>query len=311
MRHASAPSITARFFHRLLRSTLKPGAVGDDFVDDLRSAIDRPPPTLLPRGVGRRPLVSGKLGSTAGEWVGVESATRHVILLHGGYYVAGSPASYRNLAGRLAVGAGAQVFLVDYRRAPEHPYPAALEDAMTVYRALLDDGVEPTSIAIVGDSAGGGLALALLLRIRTSRWPLPAAAVLFSPWTDLTCSNPSIDRNDGADAMLSADALRAAATLYAADHDVRDPELSSIGADLAGLPPLFVTVDRSELLFDDAKVFSDRAREADVKVHLEIAEGLFHIWPVLVPFLPEARATVRRVIAFLDQHLAPRASRPR
>lgn len=284
---------------------MKEAAGGDDFVDQLRRRTDGPSlPSLLGRGVGTRPFARGELGSVGGEWVGVPAARRHVLYLHGGYYVAGGPPVYRNLAARLASGLGADVAIVDYRLAPEHPYPAAVDDAFGAYQALLASGLEPSAIAVAGDSAGGGLTLAMLLRAASEGVPMPAAAVCFSPWVDLTCSGASIDGNDEDDDMLTADGLRAAARLYAGSHDPALPEISPLFGDLAGLPPLFVSVDRSEVLLDDSLRLVERARAAGVRVELREERELFHVWPVVVPYLREARRSVAEVVAFLDGELA-------
>jgi epsilon-lactone hydrolase len=299
------PSVTARIVRRALRARLKSTPVGDRFVEESRRRIDGGPLlTILNRRVGRRPIEPDELSSTVGEWVGAPAARRHVLYLHGGYYIAGQPRTYRNLAGRLAAGLAADVLLVRYRLAPEHPYPAAVEDGLAAYRAVLDEGVDPGTVAFAGDSAGGGLTLAVLLRARAEDLPLPGAAVLLSPWTDLTCRAPSIDANDEADDMLSAAALRRAAALYAGSSDLADPEISPLFADLSGLPPLFVTVDSSETLLDDSLRLVERARAAGTRVELRQATGLFHIWPFMVPFVPEARRTVAEVLAFLDRELA-------
>ncbi len=284
---------------------MKPASCGDRFVEESRRRIDRGPvPSLLSRQVGHRPILTDEFGPMQGEWVGVPAAQRHVLYLHGGYYIAGRPRPYRNLAGRLATGLNADILILDYRLAPEHPYPAALEDALTTYQRLVETGVDPATVAIAGDSAGGGLTLAVLLRAKTEGVPLPGAAVLFSPWTDLTCSGASVDRNDQADDMLSAAALRAAAACYAGPCDLNNPEISPLFGDLSGLPPMFVTVDNSETLLDDSLRLLEQTRASGTRSELRQTTGLFHIWPVLVPYLREARGTVAEVVAFLDRELA-------
>lgn len=299
------PSVSARLMRWAMRSTMKPRSSGDGVVEETRQRIHRGLAlTMLGRRVGLRPMPEGELGAARGEWVGVPAARRHILYLHGGYYVAGQPRSYRNLAARLAGGLDADVLLLDYRLAPAHPYPAAVLDATTAYRGLLDRGLDPTSLAVVGDSAGGGLALTLLLRAKSQGLPLPGAAVLLSPWTDLTCSAASVDRNDSNDDMLSAAALRAAARCYAGTADPHDPDVSPLFGDLSGLPPLFVTVDDSEILLDDSTRLVERALAAGTRCHLHTSTGLLHIWPVLVPYVREARATVAEAVAFLDRELA-------
>ncbi len=298
-------SIGARIIRRGLRRIIKPTEVDERFVTRLRRRTSRQPvPTFPRRGIERQVIAPGELGRAGGEMLRTTGATRHLLYLHGGYYLAGSPKMYRSLTGRLARGLDANVVVPEYRLAPEHPYPAAVDDAVGAYRALLEAGVDPAAIAVAGDSAGGGLALAMLVRARTTGLAMPAAAVLLSPWTDLSGSAPSVDRNDTADDMLSAAALRYAAACYAGSHDRSDPELSPIRADLTGLPPLFVTVDDSEILLDDALGLAERVRDLGGRVTLRRSTGLFHVWPIVVPVLREARETVADIVAFLDAELA-------
>jgi acetyl esterase/lipase len=179
-----------------------------------------------------------------------------------------------------------------------------LDDALAAYQALLETGVDPRAVAVAGDSAGGGLALALLHRLKDEALPQPGAIALLSPWADLTCTNPSLDANDEVDDMLTAAALRDAAALYAGTTPLDDPLVSPALGDLSGLPPMIVTVDESETLFDDARLLVERATEAGTPCELHRTTGLFHVWPVAVPFLPESRATVAQVVAFLDRVLA-------
>ena len=176
------PSLTARLVRRVLRRTVKPAELDDGFVAEIRKRVDGGPSlTLTGRRLQRRELRPGELGDATGEWVGVAGARRHVLYLHGGYYIAGQTKTYRYLAGRLATGLGADVVVLRYRLAPEHQYPAALDDAISAYRAMLAKGVDPRSVAIVGDSAGGGLAMALVLRAKQQGLPLPATAAVLSP----------------------------------------------------------------------------------------------------------------------------------
>ncbi len=299
------PSLPARLFAAFLRAQVKPVTWAPDTIEADRMRIDGgPTPALLGKGVSVRPLRPDELGAAKGEWVGVAGARRHILYLHGGYYLAGVTTTYHNLAGRLAGGLGAEVVLLEYPLAPEHPYPAALDAGLAAYRALLESGVDPSTVAIVGDSAGGGLTLAVLLRAKAEGLPMPAAAVVLSPWTDLTCTAESIERNDQSDVIVSARSARAAAAHYAGATALDDPGVSPLLGDLAGLPPLYVAVDRSEALLDDSLRLVERAQEAGVRCELEQTSGLFHIWPVLVPLLREARATVGNVVRFLDHELA-------
>ena len=298
-------SLVARGVKLYARKVMKPAPVEPDAaVRHLRRVIDNVPmPSVLPRAVARRPLAPGELGDVTGEWVGVPAALRTVLHHHGGGYVSGRPATNRNVAGRLARGLRAQVLLAAYRLAPEHPHPAALQDALSSYRRLLDR-CDPAAIAVSGDSAGGGLTLALLQRLRDEGLPLPAAGVLISPWTDLTGESPSHSGNDAADDMLSRTTLLAAAGAYLAGNDARAPSASPALGDLGGLPPLLVTVDESEVLLDDSTRVVEGVRAAGGEATLIRRSGLFHVWPVMVPYFPEARQTVNEMVAFLDRHLS-------
>jgi acetyl esterase/lipase len=285
---------------------MKPSVADESFVRSLRRRTGGGLPARRAdrRRVSRRPVEATELDGVRGEWLEVAAPRRHVLYLHGGYYLAGGVKSYRRLAARMAAELDANVVLVDYRLAPEHPYPAALDDVFSAYRAILAAGVAPTTVAIAGDSAGGGLALATTLRAKASGLPLPGALVLFSPWTDLTCSNPSVDRNDRADDMLSAAALRYASACYTGSIDPADERVSPGLADLAGMPPVFVTVDESETLLDDSLHLVDRIERAGGRAVLRRSTGLLHIWPTLLGLLPEASAAVSEVSAFLATELS-------
>lgn len=284
---------------------MKPSVADASFVRALRRRTSGGLPTRITdrRRVSRRPVDPSELNGVEGEWLEVTTPRRHLLYLHGGYYLAGGPKPYLRLAARLAADLDANVVLLDYRLAPEHPYPAAVDDAFKAYKAFLDAGVAPQAMAIAGDSAGGGLALATALRARRSGLPLPGALVVFSPWTDLSCSNPSVDGNDRADDMLSAAALRYASACYAGPNDPANEEISPGLADLAGLPPVFVTVDDSEALLDDSLNLVKRIEGSGGRAVLHRSSGLLHIWPTLLGLLPEADATVREVSDFLAAEL--------
>lgn len=225
----------------------------------------------------------------ASEWLAPRPPDRGVILyLHGGGYVACSPATHRPITAGMARRSRAAVYAPDYRLAPEHPYPAAVDDAERAYRWLVDRGVPPGEIVVAGDSAGGGLAVALLHRLRATARPLPAGAVLFSPWTDLTGSGASARTNDGKCAMFRPENLADFAACYAGPAERRHPEVSPLFGSLGGLPPVHIQVDADELLRDDAVRLHEGILAAGGASELRIAEGLFHCWQMLDGLIPEA-----------------------
>lgn len=249
-----------------------------------------------------------------GEWLEREAdlaqhvAVRTMLYCHGGGYYFCSPASHRPLVFCLAARSGARTFSLDYRLAPEHPFPAALEDALAAYRALLADGTPAESIVIAGDSAGGGLALATLVALRDAGDPLPAAGVLFSPWTDLAATGATIESNDGLDPMFCGAAIGRAARFYIGDADPTDPYLSPLYADFTGLPPLLIQVGSTEVLLDDARRVADGARAAGVKVEFEVWPAMPHVWHLWTPYVPEAKAALERAAQFIRLHAAERTA---
>jgi acetyl esterase/lipase len=247
-----------------------------------------------------------------GEWLTPPvRADATVLYLHGGGYYFCSPRSHRAITFGLAARAKATVFSLDYRLAPEHRFPAALDDSVAAYRRLLADGVEAQSIVIVGDSAGGGLALATLLALRDAGDPLPAAAVLFSPWTDLTSSGESMQKNEGRDPMYHATVFPRVASQYLGDGDPTNPYASPLFGSFAGLPPLLIQVGDTELLLDDSTRVASKARAAGVRVELEIWCDVPHIFQIWAPFMPEANRALARAVEFIVSATSPReAHRP-
>jgi acetyl esterase/lipase len=248
-----------------------------------------------------------------GEWIEPKdpnhAAQRRCILyFHGGAYVAMSARTHRSVTSRLALWSNARLFALDYRLAPEHPFPAALEDAVAAYRALIAAGAQPSRTVVAGDSAGGGLALALLLALRDAHEPLPAAALLFSPWTDLAATGKSIVDNDAADALLFGSWVAPEARHYLGDTPATNPLASPVYADLTGLPPLFIQVGDSEVLLDDSRRVFENAKKVGVEATLQIWRGVPHGWQVFAPVLPEGRAALRQASAFIVAQLAPNRS---
>lgn len=229
---------------------------------------------------------------------------RNVLLLHGGGYVMGSPKAYRSLSSAIASASGASVYAIDYRLAPEHPFPAALDDAVAAYRELLERGCDPEKLAFCGDSAGGGLVVATLVAARDAGLPLPVAAVLISPWVDMEMSGASIARNGVAEPILTNAGLADMAKAYLGGvTPPRDPRVSPIYADLHGLPPLMIQVGSHESLLDDALTLARKAAEADVRVRLEVRPQMFHGFHSRSGALQEAVETIAAVGEFLRDRL--------
>lgn len=231
-----------------------------------------------------------------------DSDARRVLLyLHGGGYTLGSPRTHRALSSHLAAAARTQVFVPDYRLAPEHPYPAALEDAVATYRALLDR-FTPGNIAIGGDSAGGGLALCLALALREAQLPPPAALLLISPWTDLSLSGETVTSKCEADPMLGRPWLQRAADAYRGHLSLTDPRVSPLFADLDGLPPTLIQVGGDEILLSDSQRLAERARAIGLDLRLEVEDGLWHDFQIHAGVLKAADAAIQRIASFLNEH---------
>ncbi|MES2303778.1 MAG: alpha/beta hydrolase [Pseudomonadota bacterium] len=227
-----------------------------------------------------------------------------LLYFHGGGYIAGSARGYRGLPTALAAAANLAAVAIDYRLAPEAPFPAAIDDGVAAYLALLGSGVAADRIVFAGDSAGGGLVMATLLKLRDAGHPLPAAAVLLSPWVDLAGQGASFEGKAVADPSLTPAGLRASAVHYLGGEDARNPLASPVHADLAGLPPLLIQVGSSEILLDDAVRLAGAAGAADTFVKLEIWPEMIHVWQSFAFMLPEGAAAVAEIGTFLTTQLA-------
>jgi len=226
---------------------------------------------------------------------------RVILYLHGGSYISGSINSHRPLASNIAIASKARVLLVDYRLAPEHPHPAAVEDAMAAYKWLLAGNTDPAHLAVAGDSAGGGLALALLISLREAHIQLPAACVCISPLTDMAFSGASWEGNAAADLVIDARKELAFAQMYLGGCEPHGPLVSPLYADLQGLPPLLVQVGASERLLSDSTRLVQRAQLAGVNAVLDEWEMMQHVWHFAAPFIPEGRRAVQRMGEFIDR----------
>lgn len=227
-----------------------------------------------------------------------------LLYLHGGGYAIGSPVSHRHLVAALAAASRTRAYALDYRRAPEHPFPAAVDDALAAYRGLLDAGVAPGSIVVGGDSAGGGLTAAALLAIRDAGLDLPAAGVLISPWADLTNGSESYRTHADRDPLVFQEDIDRWRDAYLAGADPRAPLASPLHADLAGLPPLLIHVGSEEVLLDDSRKLAERCEAAGVEAELEVWPDMIHVWHWFGEYLDEAGSAVRRIGEYVRARLA-------
>jgi epsilon-lactone hydrolase len=222
-----------------------------------------------------------------------------IVYLHGGAYVSGSPRSYRRLTSHLARAAGCQIIAVDYRLAPEHPYPATLDDSLAVYRGLLAEGRDAARLFIAGDSAGGGLTLATAVSLRDAGLPLLAGLLCIAPWTDLTGSGESMRTRNHRERMMTPSGMAIDARNYAGTESLTHPLISPIFADLAGLPPLMIQVGDDEVLLDDSTRIADAASRHDISVSLHVWPHLWHVWHLYAGLFPEATAAIQEMADFV------------
>ena len=224
----------------------------------------------------------------------------HILYLHGGGYMMGSPEIYRSPVGLISNMTNTVVTAVDYRLAPENPYPAGIEDCVTAYLALKDETGD--TIAVAGDSAGGGATLATAVSLRDNHSLSPSCLYLISPWLDLTHSGESMKTKGGVDVMLAPDWIRTAADRYRGNEDASNPGISPLFADLKDLPPMLIQVGDEELLLSDSERLADLASKVGVKVEIEIAKGLWHVYPLFGGFIPEGKKSLKEAVRFINEH---------
>jgi monoterpene epsilon-lactone hydrolase len=290
-------SVAAHLLNPVLRYQVKRKLKAASDPAAVRSAFKTNLPD--PRGVRYTEAV---VGGVPGEWVEPAVGARPamtLLYLHGGGYIVCSAQTHRPITGGFAK-RGIRVFAANYRLAPENPYPAAVDDGLAAYRGLLDQGVLPDHLAIAGDSAGGGLALAVLLAAKDAGLPMPARVVLFSPWTDLAGTGASAIENDGRDPMIVGSKIGEGAKLYLGETDPLTPYASPLYGDLAGLPPLMIHVGANEVLRDDSVRLDAKARAAGVVSLLRIWPVVAHVWPLFHSFVPEGRQTLDAGAAFIS-----------
>ena len=240
-----------------------------------------------------------------GEWISdpkTVSGGKVVYYLHGGGYISGSAKTGRPLTVPLASQMGVRLFSLDYRLAPEHHFPAGLDDAVAGYHWLLSSGIAPRNISVMGDSAGGGMTLALAMRLREAGDPLPACLVCLSPWTDMTASGKSIAANSERDPMFVADDIHRYANAYLGDQSRLDPLASPLLGNLTDLPPMLIQVGGNEVLLDDARSLDEKVRAAGGSSELHVYERVPHGWHFGAPFVPESRVALREIAAFIARH---------
>ena len=294
------PSIRAVLFNWYMKSTFKSKPIHLIPAHILTEGAEKLAPNAPPPGVRLESVVEG---AVKGEWHRAEDASGSTVMyLHGGGYVFGSPKSHRAFTFALAKEAGTEVFSLDYRLAPEHLFPAAVDDALAGYQWLLKSGRDPSRMVIGGDSAGGGLTLALLLSIKARGLPMPAGAVLLSPWTDLAATGASLDRNENSDAMFKKVYITEGAKRYLGTADPKAPLASPLYGDLGGLPPVLTFVSKSEVLCDDSLRLHDRLLMAGVDSTLIAENGLIHVWPIFPGRFPEAGESIKQASEFVRQH---------
>ena len=256
----------------------------------------------VPRAPARTHTVERPLGGLRACWISRPGMRpgRYILFLHGGGYVTGSPALYRHITWRFAEAAKAQLVAIEYRLAPEHPFPAAVDDAFAAWHALLEDGADPSHCTIMGDSAGGGLTLALALKLRDAGMPLPGALVAISPWTDLAVTGGSA-QPPATDPMLHSDFLVDQAAQYLAGADPHNPYASPLYGDPRGLPPTLIHVGSDEILRDDSVRMAQRLRETGCNVTLEVWPRMPHVWHAFAPVMPEATRAIARIGNFIQE----------
>lgn len=292
-------SIRASLLNFLMRRTTKKQLAAAEDAAALREQMAKAG-GMGPKVPGHIQIETIEVEGVPCEWIGPEGETA-LMYLHGGGYIFGGLDSHRDIAWRIAEASGMRVLNVDYSLAPEHPFPRALEDATACYRWLVDQGFAGEKLAIAGDSAGGGLALATMMNAKNLGMPLPHTAVLLSPWCDLSLSGDSMTLNAEADPVLPPAGLEFFARCYLGDRDPRAPFASPLFGDLSGLPPMMIMVGSTEILLSDSRRLADKINEAGGEAQLDIWPNMPHIFPVFAARLPEGKQAVAKFCEFLKQ----------
>lgn len=298
-------SIRARLYNRLLRKTIRDRLLPEGYegLQQARANTGANGITAyLMRSKSAAPAF--KIGDMDAEWVGNLDADVTLLYLHGGGYVLGSIDTHRAMVSRLCGFADIRGLIIDYRLAPENPYPSAIEDAEAAYDYLVENGVAPQNMVLAGDSAGGGLSLALMQQLRAHDKKQPRAAGLISPWTDLTISGRSHKERDDRDPMIDISRMPEAIDFYCANHDKKNPLISPLFADLTGFPPLLIQVGTEEVLFDDSTRLAENAKKAKIDAELQVWDGMAHVHQLAHRLVPESKAALRDMADFFRRKTA-------
>lgn len=313
--HRPRASWQSHLVHLLVRARMRPHALRPIDPDWVRQNMGRPKGArrFMARSTGATSVAVPARGLWPGgeriEWPSTDTDAANaqspvVLYLHGGGFIACSPETHRPLVSSLVRRIRGTAYVPAYRLAPEHPFPAALDDARSAYRFLLDEcHIAPSRLVIAGDSAGGGLALALALALRDDGVSLPAAIVTFSPWTDLAATGHSLDENSESCAMFAGETIRRAARFYVGGADPKEPRLSPLYGDFHGLPPMLIHASHDEVLRDDSVRLAERARNDGVDVQLRLWSRVPHVWQFFAAVLPEARESLHIAARFIRDHV--------
>ena len=297
------PSLRSHVFRLVVKYFMSPKFNTSSTVQKQRKFLEAfSKLSILP---GKTKVQSIKIGKLDAEWISVDTTPEDsvILYLHGGAYCIGSLHTHGELVARISKASNIKILQIDYRLAPEHPYPAAVEDAVFAYRWLLKNGFSSNNIVIAGDSAGGGLAIAALVKLCDLGEPLPAAAVCLSPWTDLKLTGESIKTHIYKDPFIKPAWLQYMANLYIANNDSDLPLISPIYADLNNFPPLLIQVGSDEILLSDSIRLAERARKAGVDTTLEIWDNMWHVWHFFAGKMPEANTALNHIGSFIRKHI--------
>jgi epsilon-lactone hydrolase len=297
------PSFISRIMRIYVRYTASQGSP-DQPVAEKRAKLEADAQRMIktPKGLVVNPIQAGE---RAAEWLEINEARARagaaILYLHGGAYIIGSPRTHRGLAGGIALASGISTLVLDYRLAPEDPFPAALEDAKAAYHWLIGQGY--SSIIIGGDSCGGGLTIATAMALREAGAPKPAALFCLSPWSDLSGSGETMRTLAGSDPWINPTELAVNANFYAGEEKLDNPLVSPLFGDMAGLPATLIHVGSDEILLDDSRRLAEKLKTAGVDTRIEIWPGMWHVFQAFAPYVPEARRAIRKIGDFIKEQL--------